>query len=94
MAYSGRMNNSRFRLIQYDASPMSSQARVRHMVKKIWFKEGDNTNIKIFVAHNHDVADFNSLEYAKDLEEIDCTIRVSSIQAGIQSLWNFFMVLE
>ena len=49
------------------------------MVQKLRIKEGDDTNIKVFVAHDHDVVDFNSLEYSEDLEELDCTIRVSSI---------------
>ena len=55
LAYPGRTNNSKFKPIQYDASPMSSQARVRHMVKKLWIKEGDDDD--------HDVVDFNSIEY-------------------------------
>ena len=61
---------------------MSSQARVCHMVKKLWIKEGNNRNIKVFVAHDHDVVDFNPIEYSEVLEELDCTIRVSCIQAA------------
>ena len=61
---------------------MSSKDWVHHMVKHFWTKEGDNTNIKVFVTHDHDVTDFNSLEYAEDLEMIDCTIFNISIQSA------------
>ena len=61
------------------------------MLKKLRIKEGDNTNIKVFVAHDHDVVDFNSLEDAEDLEEIDCLIQVSSIQAGDTVAVGFFL---
>ena len=60
------------------------------MVKKMWIKEGDDSKVKVLVAHDHDIVDFNSLEYAEDLEEIDCTIRVSSIQAGDTVVAVFF----
>ena len=63
-------------------------------MKHLWIKEKDDTNIKVFVALDYEVVDFNSLEYAEDLEEIDCTICVSSIHAVDTVVTGFLIGLR
>ena len=58
LANPGRTDNVKFRPIQYDASLMSSQSRVRHMVKKLWIEEGGDTKIKSFFTHDNDSSQF------------------------------------
>ena len=61
---------------------LSALSRARQYVDKIWVKELMAMIVKVFVGHDLPAAAFNSIEFAKAIDNIDGAVSVCVIQAS------------
>ena len=61
---------------------LSGVSKARLDLEDLWVKEGQDTTVKMFVAHDIDPLAFNSLEFSVACNDLDGALSVSRIQSS------------
>ena len=85
LPYPDQHSSLKCQLFQGDASAISGVTKLCLYVERLCIRNGEDTIVKISVAHDTPPVSFNSIEYVTTSNDLDDSVSVSCIQASSTS---------